>query len=123
MYNYKIKEKIVRSGESKIFKHWASISNITEADFLDALKWLCEDPKNGGPRKNLLTREIALSPKGIIRLHRQYFQDGSGPVLYKDGFFWGGEVFTSPCDNPDYADENGMIKTIQKICLSAIERV
>ena len=45
--NYEIKEKIVKAGNSKIFKNWKeNVPEISEKDFLEALRWVCEDPRN-----------------------------------------------------------------------------
>ena len=68
MNNFEIMEKIVREGNSKIFKDWHEHAGITEEDFLTELKWLCEDTCDKFDR---LTRELGCDPKrGLVRLKR-----------------------------------------------------
>ena len=76
MDNYEIKEMIVKKGDSKIFNNWHKHVGVTEHEFLDALKWLCNDPKDGGKNKNRLTREIMCLPSGsIAKLVRAYYSN------------------------------------------------
>ena len=93
--NFEIKAKIVRAGESKVFKSWNHIALVTMDDFLDGLRWLCEDPMPDGK----LTRELGCvgrigvdwteeerkiwgdvqtpSDMGLHRLTRCYYSDGT----------------------------------------------
>lgn len=111
--NFEIKEKIVRNGDSKVFKNWQENSNITMEDFLDGLRWLCDDPMTDGK----LTRELGcirradsgwsdkdreiLNPiephnpgvDRIYRLTRVYWQDGSfRGFVDETGHTWGGST-------------------------------
>ena len=68
MHSINIKKKIVENGSSKVFKDWSEHSTVTMEDFLEALQWVCNDPaKEGEP----LTREIGLTPDGIVKIHRK----------------------------------------------------
>ena len=95
-HNFEIKKKIVLSGGSRVFSEWSKHSTITVDDFIDALDWLCDDPLND---RNQCTRDIALSPTGIKRLYRRYYDDTSfaGWVDSADKSVaphrWEGEIF------------------------------
>lgn len=115
MNTFEIKKKIVLSGSSRIFNNWSAHSTITQEDFLSALEWLCNDPKDD---KGRLTREIALAPDRIVKLRRSY--DRFGMTAFYEyqsdnggsgnlGSLWSGEKF------PD--------GFIHKISLSAKDRV
>lgn len=57
MNNIDIKIKLVESGKSEVFAKWQELGLITKEEFIDNLKWVCEDPLD---EKGKLTREIAL---------------------------------------------------------------
>ena len=102
---------------SKIFKNWCEHSTITEAEFVEALGWLHDDPRDEQGR---MTREIGLSPTGILRLTRTY-TNGGRCYFYHNGELWNGEHFTTPCRNEKErafsADGENLI-TLHKITLS-----
>lgn len=120
---YEVSEKIVKNGESRVFKSWKEkCPNFTEGEFLDSLKWLYEDPRTEDGK---LTREIALSENGIIRLKRAYGADGLC-VFYKNGLSWGGELFhVEPRNDHEkmFAESDGRISMMFKVTLSAMDRV
>ena len=124
MYNFEIKKKIVMNGGSRIFKNWNQlVPNLTEEMFIDALKWVCEDPKD---EKGRLTREIGLTKNGIVKLKRSYDQGGMCAFYYQKGklwHLWYGSSFKVPCDKPAFADENGMTTVMKNISLSARDSV
>lgn len=112
-FHYEIKEKIVRAGGSKIFKNWHDFAGITMEEFLDGLRWLCDDPMPNGklyrqlgciaPEDAGLTDEQKKmwgtssshlpGTAGIHRLSRCYYSDGSlAGFYYKDGTKWTGYV-------------------------------
>jgi len=122
-FNFHVKEKIVKEGKSKILEEWQTLSSITDDDFLEALKWVCDDPANGGPSKNSLTRRIGLSATKVVKLHCSWLEDEAGVVFYKDGFYWGGESFEVDCDNPDFSDKNGKASHIFKIYINARDKI
>lgn len=55
--NIDIKIKLVELGTSEVFAKWQELGLITKEEFIEALKWVCEDPLD---EKGKLTREIAL---------------------------------------------------------------
>ena len=57
-WKYEKIEKRVRAGESKVFQNWHENTGVSVEAFLDAVKWLSEDPLLDGYR---VTREIGLS--------------------------------------------------------------
>lgn len=73
MNNIDIKIKLVKSGKSQVFAKWQKFGLVTEEEFIENLKWVCEDPldKNGK-----LTREIALEISNDMR--EKIFSDMSG---------------------------------------------
>lgn len=122
MNDLEVKVKIVESGNSKVFKEWSKHSNITKEDFIAALRWLCADSMNA---EGKMTREIGLSPSGIVKLTRCYGKDGLCS-FYKDGVLWGGERFErQPKSEKElrFADKNGVISEIHMISLSCKDRV
>lgn len=65
--NYEIKKMIVEKGESAIFKNWHEHEGITMEDFLEGLKWLCEDPRD---ERGRLTRELGCHKGKVVKLRR-----------------------------------------------------
>lgn len=117
-FHFEAKRKTVLDGKSPIFKNWQEHSTITVDDFLEALAWVCDDPKNGGSRKCKLTREMALTPTGIKKLKIVYGNGEFGESFEIDtGKRWDGEFFEQDCDKNFV--ETGKIKLIQKICINA----
>ena len=55
--NLKTKIKIVENGGSEVFNNWSKWGLITMEEFIDALKWLEEDPYSD---YGTMTREVAL---------------------------------------------------------------
>lgn len=102
---------------SKIFRSWCEHSTITEDEFVAALGWLHDDPYDD---KGRMTREIGLSPTGILRLTRAYTDNGLC-YFYHEGKLWSGEHFSTPCKNEKErafsADGENLI-TFHKISLS-----
>lgn len=90
---------------SKIFRSWQEHSTITEAEFVEALNWLHDDSLDEQGR---MTREIGLTPTGILRLTRTYTNDGRC-YFYHNGELWDGEHFTTDGEN---------LVTFHKISLS-----
>lgn len=118
--NFEIKQKIVLAGDSKVFKNWQTLlPNLTEEMFLKAVKWVCEDPAKDGEK---LTREIGLMKTGIVQLHR-HLENTLTVIRHEDGKLWEGDFFRVPCNNPEYADEDGMISEVMKLSLSARDHV
>lgn len=72
-FNFEIKEKIVKQGGSEIFKNWHEVFGISEEDFIEGLRWLCDDSLD---EKGRLTRELGVHiEKGLVKLKR--FQEGT----------------------------------------------
>ena len=120
--DFEIKKKLVLSGKSRIFKEWKEHSSITEADFIEALEWLCADPLD---EKGRMTREIGLSPTGIVRLSRGYGKEGLC-TFHHEGSLWDGEFFTTPCRTEKeklFSMDGKTLKTLCKITLSCRDRV
>lgn len=68
-FNYAVKEKIVKSGNSEIFKYWHE-RGVSEEDFLNGLKWVCDDPLYEDGK---LTRELGCERDGkLVKLKRIY---------------------------------------------------
>ena len=122
-FNVDIKVKLIDAGKSKIFDNWKAHSNITREQFIEGVKWLCADTLD---EKGRLTRELGLSPNGLIRLKRVYdnYDMVSFYVLSEDTslcLLWNGELFETDC--PQYISPTGKISVTQKISLSAVDRV
>lgn len=110
MFNVEIKEKIVKSGNSRVFKNWSENSNVTMDDFIEGIRWLCADPLDD---KGRYTRELGCIRRAdagmtddekafwgptphqpgvdrIYRLTRSYDTDGHCTFYDEDGRAWGG---------------------------------
>lgn len=102
---------------SKIFRRWQEHSTITEDEFVAAIRWLHDDPRD---ERGRMTREIGLSPTGILRLTRAYTDNGLC-YFYHEGKIWSGEHFSTPCttekERAFSADGENLI-TFHKITLS-----
>jgi hypothetical protein len=88
--NYIIKERLVREGKSKVFKNWHEHTGVSMDDFLEALRWVCEDPCNGGFENRCRTREIICGRDGkIMKCHRLFgfwHWEGCDPAGGEYGF-------------------------------------
>lgn len=124
-FNFDIKKKIVLSGDSKVFTEWQKfVPTLTEQEFISNLEWLCNDPQDELGR---LTRRIGLTPQGIVHLKSfngiittfAIYPDKKGEIVPT----WSGAFFRVPCDNPNYADKDGMTSQFFKIYISARDRV
>lgn len=121
MNDIEAKMKIIFSGHSDVLRNWQRLlPNLSEEMFADAVKWVCEDPAQSGEK---LTREIGLTRLGIVKLVRHNLPNGMTEIRHEDGRLWSGDVFSVPCDNPNYADENGMTKQQLKLSMSARDKV
>lgn len=121
--NFETKKEIVLAGNSKIFNNWAEHSSVTKEDFIEALEWLCADPLNA---EGKMTREIGLTPDGIVKLDRRYSKGGMC-AFYLEGELWGGAVFKRPCTNDREKlfsfDGGKTVEETHKISLSCKDRI
>lgn len=110
---------MILGGNSRVFKDWAARSTITADEFLENLEWVCNDPLD---EKGRMTRDIGLTPTGIVKLQRVY--DAHGLVsFYLGKERWDGAFFERPAienERPLYGD---IIREHQKIGLSCKDRV
>ena len=121
--HFDIKKRIVEAGKSSVLTRWQTFCPaLTKEEFLENLKWLCEDPgvEVGGQMK--MSRELGLTPDGIIRVNRTYYEDGSFCGFYANRKLWNGAYFTVPCPDGRYSVD-GTIKSLYRICLSPADRV
>lgn len=92
------------------------------AESLEDLELVCglED----GYTVERMTREIGLTPTGIVRLQRVNDARGNFVGFYRqDGSLWNGASFKRPCaeaEKPFYGDTT---EEWQKICLSCRDRI
>ena len=103
---YQAIERKVRNEECKILNRWKTHSTVTDDEFLEGVKWILEDPFD---ERNRLTREIALSPTGIVYLDRIYDDRRGMMVFSHNGETWFGEHFeveTSGKDRKMYGGYN-----------------
>lgn len=94
-FNYDIKERLVKEGNSNVFKNWHEFAGVTEEDFLEGLKWLCETEVNERGQKK---RELGCSVKeGLVKLYRVFDRAGNfvGFYRYDNNMTWSG-VSLSP---------------------------
>ena len=126
-FGFEQKKKAVLEGRSTILKEWQEHSSITTEEFLDALFWVCNDPKNGGTNKCQLTREIGLTPTRIKKLVRVredgIFGFGDLETMTDTGIMkrWDGEIFEVECGKE--WSKTGKTKINQKISISAEDSI
>lgn len=122
-FRFEKKKKAVLDGRSTLLKNWQKHSKITTEEFLEALLWVCSDPKNGGKDKCRLTREIALTPNGVKKLARVYDDGmlgfGDLETMTSSGTMkrWEGEAFEVECGKE--WSSTGKMRILQKISISA----
>ena len=102
---YEIAKKIVEAGESKIFQNWNEFTGISAEDFLEGIKWLCEEPiryPEGHKSAGKLRRELGIRKSGeLVRLRRVYGKCGLCS-FYEDkplGELWANGVSLSADDH------------------------
>ena len=121
-HNFNIKKKLIEENHSKVFENWSEHSTITKEDFITALEWLCNDPLTADGR---VTREIGLTPTGIVKLARKYNTEGLS-ALYENGKLWSGEIFIRPCENEHertFSFDGKNIKERHEISISCREQI
>ena len=121
--NLEIKLNLIMSGKSRILENWRQlVPSITPEAFADAVRWLCADERDDHGR---LTREVGLTRDGLVYINRVYDRGTGLCSMYRgdNGRLWTGDGFRVPCDNPLYADPDGMMWTHQKISISADDRI
>lgn len=95
---YQAIERKVKSGECQILNVWKTLSTVTDDDFLKGVEWILKDPLD---ERNRLTREMALSPTGIVYLDRIY-DDWHGMMVFShNGQTWKGELFEVETEEKD----------------------
>lgn len=76
MTNFSTKKQLVENGKSEVFNNWHKMFGIGKDEFIENLKWVCEDPKNGkstvSNKHNGLTREIAIKANAEAMKRAEY---------------------------------------------------
>lgn len=92
------------------------------AEFLKGLEQLYKLEESYTVQR--MTREIGLTPTGIVRLRRVNDAHGNFVGFYRqDGRLWGGAIFERPCteaEKPFYGDT---IKQCHKIAISCMDHI
>lgn len=95
-HNYRVKEMLVRTGKSKIFKDWNSKVGIEINEFLDGLNWVCKDPEiDYEDGRKRMTRELGCTTDGkLVKLKRVNSRSGDFVGLYniETNLLWNGNV-------------------------------
>ena len=81
---YEVKERIVKSGTSKVFDDWAVHEGITMEQFLDGLRWICDDPCTDGR----VTRDIGCKHGKVVKITRAFDSCGGVELYGEDGRSW-----------------------------------
>lgn len=91
-HNFLTKERLVKTGRSKIFENWHAFAGVSLDDFLEGLRWVCEDPEQDfGDGKIRMTRELGCKPDGtLVRLERKNLESGDFYGFYEieTGHLW-----------------------------------
>lgn len=133
--NFNIKKKIVENGNSRIFKEWCMVlPTLTKEEFLENLRWVCDDPTTDGKRTGKVTRDIGLTPNGIVHINRSI--DVWYTVLYRADTheLWNGCYFHVPCEKPfvkdpedwrrrGYINTDGTVSIKFNLRLNLIDRI
>lgn len=77
-WKYEKIEKRVRSGESKVFQNWHDNTGISMENFLEAAKWLSEDPMD----EFRTTREIGCKRTGELVKIKRVYDHGTGMTTF-----------------------------------------
>ena len=79
------KIKLVNEGKSKIFNNWTYHAGVTKDKFIEALKWLEEDPMTNVTGVKRLSREIGCKANGeLIHGKRVYLKNGEFCRIYPE---------------------------------------
>lgn len=118
--NFERDKRIIKEGKSEILKNWKKHSKITDEEFIENLKWVREDPLD---EKGRITREIGLTPDGIVRLTKAYDINTGLCALYLNGIFWGGAVFERETTEKEKSMYGETVTEIHKVCLSSADHI
>ena len=121
-HGYTTKKLLIDTNKSNVFNKWKYIAPISKADFLDSIKWICEDKS---PDEKCYTKAIALTPNGIIKLTATHSVTGYN-FFDENGKKFSGAYFKRKAVTDKeklFADENGEISSFCKIILSSKDRV
>ena len=127
IHNFENKKRLVEEGKSKIFSAWKNlVPSLAEEEFIENLRWLCNDKRENGDGTGRLTREIGLTSQGIVHLTRQ--NDWLTSFYREDTKeLWSGDFFRVKADEKaikmGYADKDDMTTVNVKISLCAEDRV
>lgn len=128
-HNFDIKKKLVLNGQSRIFNNWSEHSTITTEEFLENLEWVCNDPMQkvelkDGHTIERMTREIGLTPTGIVRLQRVNDAHGDFVGFYRqDGRLWEGEIFERSCTEAEKPFYGNTTEELHKIAISCRDHI
>ena len=117
------KKKIVLEDKSVVFKAWAEHSTVTKEEFIKSLEWLCDDTLD---ERGRMTREIGLTPNGIVKLQRIYGKGDMCAFYQEDGQLWPGAWFKTPCKTEKeklFSLDGETLDFCYKICLSCKDKV
>lgn len=79
------KIKLVNEGKSKVFNNWTYQTGVTKNEFIEALKWLEEDPMMVVASVKRLSREIGCKANGeLIHGKRFYLKNGEFCGIYPE---------------------------------------
>lgn len=79
------KIKLVNEGKSKVFNNWTYQTGITKDKFIEALKWLGEDPMTVVAGVKRLSREIGCKANSeLIHGKRVYLKNGEFCGIYPE---------------------------------------
>lgn len=79
------KIKLVNEGKSKVFNNWTYQTGVTKGEFIEALKWLEEDPMTVVADTKRLSREIGCKANGeLIHGKRVYLKNGEFYGIYPE---------------------------------------
>lgn len=79
------KIKLVNEGKSKVFNNWTYQTGVTKDKFIEALKWLEEDPMTSVAGIKRLSREIGCKANSeLIHGKRFYLKNGKFCGIYPE---------------------------------------
>lgn len=80
---FDVKMKVLKSGNSRVFKEWNRYCGIQEDEFIEALKWLAEDPRTplGRPTRAV---GITLNSDGFNKVYADKYPDRPKAFPYDD---------------------------------------
>lgn len=96
-YYFEVKKKLVEEDKSRVYQNWHEYQGINKEDFINGLKWLCDDPCD---ERGRVTRGLGCIHEEVRKLKKVCYP--SGVKAHYDmttGYLFSGNVYITPHDS------------------------